>query len=113
MAGTSIDSRPSMVSAPTSEARLIRYDTDRSSEPARIATVWPTATMPRATLRWRMFVRLPLAKNVPPSRVTTSQPTATMATSAAQMGVPAIASRDAGRHAVHRLVGVVARRPAR
>ena len=75
----------------------MRYDTDRSSDPARMATVWPTATMPSATLRWRMLVMLPLAKNVPPSTVTTSQPTTTMTPSAAQIGVPATASRPGRR----------------
>lgn len=39
-----------MVWAATSVPRLIRYATDRSSEPVRMTIDWPTATRPRATL---------------------------------------------------------------
>jgi hypothetical protein len=98
MPGTTIDALPSIVSAASSDERLMSWATDRSSDPVTMATVWPTATMPSATLRWRMSVVVPLVRNVPPSRPTTTHPTTTIATSAPQIGwaPPRVRRRLAG-----------------
>ena len=66
-------SEPSMTSAVTSDDSEIRKATERSSEPARMATVWPAETMPSATERCSMFTMLLTVRKVPPSIVTMIQ----------------------------------------
>ena len=78
-----LGSWPSIVVASTSDESEISHATDRSSEPSRITTVWPAATIPSATERWRMFTMFAVVKYVPPSIVTTIHEMTTMPSRAA------------------------------
>ena len=85
--GTRFASSPAITSAATSELRLMTYATERSSEPHRITTVWPAATMPSATERCSMPTTLSTVRKLPPSIVTTTQAKTKTPSSAPNTGV--------------------------
>ena len=59
-AGTIMAELPRMVAEAATAATLITVPTDRSMEPQRITTVWPSATVPSATMRCSRPTRPPI-----------------------------------------------------
>ena len=73
-AGSIISGRPCMMNEASTAATLIMLATERSIDPARIAKVWPRATMPSATILCRRPIT-PSVSSILVSPVQSATPT--------------------------------------